>query len=68
MWDGQTSLFKLAQFHVHAPSEHSVDGVFHDLEMHFVHTYADDPNRLGAVIGVFFDMEEGGDNPNPFLK
>lgn len=66
-WDGSKSLFKLAQFHVHAPSEHSVDGKLFDLEIHFVHTYADDPTHLGAVIGVFFDMEEGGEYDNPFL-
>jgi len=37
-----------------------------DLEIHFVHTYLD--GSLGAVIGVFFDREEGGDGDNLFLE
>jgi len=31
---GKTS--KLAQFHFHSPSEHSIDGVYYPLEVHFV--------------------------------
>ena len=62
---GSTSEFKLAQFHVHAPSEHTHDSKHYDLEMHFVHTYMD--GSLGAVIGVFFDQEAGGDGDNLFI-
>lgn len=62
---GSYSEFKLAQFHVHAPSEHTVNSEHYDLEMHFVHTYMD--GSLGAVIGVFFDQEEGGDGDNMFI-
>lgn len=29
--------FSLEQFHVHSPSEHTIDGVHFDLEIHFVH-------------------------------
>ena len=41
--------FRLQQFHVHAPSEHTLDGEAYDGEIHFVHEAAD--GRL-AVIGV----------------
>jgi len=34
--------------------------------MHIVHLYKD--GGLGAVIGVFFDMEHGGSQENAFLK
>jgi len=38
-----------------------------DLEMHFVHLYSDDMS-LGAVLGVFFDREAGGDVDNDFIE
>jgi carbonic anhydrase len=62
---GSKSEFKLAQFHMHAPSEHTVKNQHYDLELHFVHTYLD--GSLGAVIGVFFDTKAGGDIDNPFI-
>jgi carbonic anhydrase len=44
------NVYELQQFHFHAPSEHSVDGVHAAMEVHFVHA-----NTLGelAVVGVF---------------
>jgi carbonic anhydrase len=62
---GSKSAFSLAQFHVHAPSEHTYRGEHYDLEMHFVHAYT--AGGLGAVIGVFFDREKGGDGDNLFI-
>ena len=71
--NGTTYPFTFAQFHMHAPSEHSVDGKLYDLEMHFVHVA--DPNLFAssdstakdqegvadyAVVGVFFDRVAGG--------
>lgn len=50
---------------MHAPSEHTYRGEHFDLELHFVHTYLD--GSLGAVIGVFFDREKGGDGDNLFI-
>jgi len=41
--------YTLQQFHVHAPSEHAIDGVRFPLELHFVHKSAD--GKL-AVVGV----------------
>lgn len=60
------SKFKNVNVHVHAPSEHTWNGKHYDLEAHFVHTYMD--GSLGAVIGVFFDREEGGTEENWFIE
>lgn len=49
--------FQLVQYHFHSPSEHTVKGQHHPMEMHLVHKSAD--NKL-AVIGVFID--EGAKN------
>lgn len=48
----------LAQFHFHAPAEHTLDGRAYPVELHFVHR-----NSVGqlAVVGVF--IEEGAENP-----
>ncbi len=52
--------FTLAQFHVHTPSEHHVDGHEHDMELHLVHASAS--GRI-AVLAVFYDVGE----PDPAL-
>lgn len=69
---GATDKFTVLQTHVHGPSEHTVDGQMYDLEMHFVHKYSEDAEdgsiRLGAVLGVFFDREAGGDVDNDFIE
>jgi carbonic anhydrase len=49
--------FQLVQYHFHIPSEHTVKGQHHAMEMHLVHKSA--AGRL-AVIGVFID--EGAHN------
>eukprot|EP00960_Hanusia_phi_P015906 468914-Hanusia_phi.AAC.5 len=38
----------LEQFHMHTPSEHTVDGKHYDLEIHFVHK-TDDPQAKNKV-------------------
>ncbi|CZQ96258.1 alpha-carbonic anhydrases signature [Trichococcus palustris] len=43
--------FELTQFHLHSPSEHTLDGEHFPIELHFVHKAQD--GRL-AVIAVFF--------------
>jgi carbonic anhydrase len=53
--------YELKQFHVHAPSEHTIDGKRYPMEMHFVHLPTDASDKTFAVIGVFF--EEGEENP-----
>jgi len=54
------------QFHFHSPSEHTIMGKHMDLEMHLVHLTPD--GDLGAVLGIMFDVEEGGDGTNMFLN
>ena len=49
--------FELTQFHLHSPSEHTLDGEYFPIELHFVHKAQD--GRL-AVIAVFF--KEGTEN------
>jgi len=43
--------YQLKQFHLHAPSEHSIHGRPYDMEAHFVHQ--DEAGNL-AVVGVMF--------------
>lgn len=50
--------YSLAQFHFHAPSEHTIDGNFFPLEMHLVHV--DDNGNPALVVGVM--IEEGATN------
>jgi carbonic anhydrase len=50
--------YDLVQFHVHSPSEHTVRGVHHVMELHLVHK--DAAGKL-AVVGVFFD--DGAPSP-----
>ena len=50
--------YPLIQFHFHAPSEHVINGVAHDAELHYVHVRAD--GKI-AVLGVFLDV--GAENP-----
>lgn len=50
--------YALAQFHLHAPSEHHVGGVSYPAELHLVHKAAD--GSL-AVIGVL--LTQGRENP-----
>lgn len=44
--------YTLLQYHVHAPSEHVIDGKAYPAEIHFVHST---PDGKLAVIGVFVD-------------
>jgi carbonic anhydrase len=48
------TVYELAQFHFHAPSEHTIDGQHAPLEVHFVHKSA--AGEL-AVVGIL--VEEG---------
>jgi carbonic anhydrase len=52
-----TDVYKLVQFHFHAPSEHTINGVRYDAELHLVHT-----NVIGetAVIGVLLSSSAAG--------
>lgn len=47
--------FGLAQFHLHTPSEHRIDGEYFPLEMHMVHESDQKPGQI-AVIAVLFQL------------
>jgi len=49
--------YKLLQFHYHTLSEHTVNGEYSPIEVHFVHKYSDTDF---AVLGILF--EEGESN------
>lgn len=63
---GGESEFEALQFHVHAPSENTINGQHMDLEIHFVHQYVG--GGLGGVLSVMFDTEVGGDAENLFIN
>jgi carbonic anhydrase len=50
-----TDIYQLAQFHFHAPSEHTIDGKQYDAELHLVHK-----NILGqlVVVGVLLSKSD----------
>eukprot|EP00644_Phytophthora_capsici_P017307 jgi/Phyca11/20053/fgenesh1_pg.PHYCAscaffold_57_\ len=57
--------YNLLQFHVHAPSEHTLNGEPLDGEVHFVHSNEDGSALL--VVGVFMEIDPSG-NTDPWLE
>jgi carbonic anhydrase len=59
--------FTFVNAHYHCPSEHSVDGVEPNCEMHLVHqrlAYETDSDSMNyLVIGIFFNEKTGVTNP-----
>jgi len=55
---GNTATSRLAQFHFHAPSEHTVDGASYPMEAHLVHV--DAAGKPSVVVGVF--IQAGKEN------
>lgn len=49
-------VYNLLQFHVHLPSEHTLNGNTFDGEAHFVHNRTDGGELL--VIGVFLEASD----------
>lgn len=62
--DNTKQEFVPAQYHIHMPSEHTVDSKHYDMEMHIVHTFAD--GSLGGVVGFFFEVDDA-QGENEFL-
>lgn len=55
---GADTTFNGQQFHFHAGSEHTVDGVRHDLEMHTVHYPTETKEGfIAAALGIMFSVE-----------
>ena len=67
-WDheGEPDIYNILQFHFHQPSEHTFDEKNYDLELHVVHSNYEQTEL--TVIGVFFDIDEGGNKDNEFIK
>ena len=63
--EGTDELYKLIQFHIHAPSEHTFDGEHYDLEIHLVHQNYEGHEL--AVTAIYFDIAEGGNKTNSFI-
>lgn len=60
-----TRQYSALQFHIHAPSEHSVNGFLSFMELHMVHADLTDENDPRyAVLGIMFDL---GLKPNPCI-
>lgn len=57
--------FTMSQFHMHAPSEHTVNGAAYDGEVHFVHSNAD--GSAITVVGVFLQASKTG-KTDTFVK
>lgn len=43
-------VFELKQFHHHSPSEHTVDGEYFPLEVHFVHEAEGRLNSVAIIV------------------
>ena len=54
----RNQIFELKQFHFHSPSEHTIDGKFFEMEVHFVHV---DKDGGLAVVSVL--VGEGEEHP-----
>jgi carbonic anhydrase len=57
--------YDVAQFHYHAPSEHSIDGKSFAAELHIVHKSAD---GTLAVVGILLDEGPQNDALQPFIE
>jgi len=57
--------YKLAQFHLHAPSEHTIDGQHLPLEIHFVHV--NDANQPAVVVGVMVRSGSANSTLDPVM-
>lgn len=58
---GFSGMWNPLQFHVHHPSEHTIEGVLYELEMHMVHLPAADASAeqskasFGTALTIIFD-------------
>ena len=56
---GADNIFNGTQFHFHHGSEHTVDGVRHDLEMHTAHKANETKNNVSyAAMGIIFSVNK----------
>ncbi|TDH71673.1 hypothetical protein CCR75_006998 [Bremia lactucae] len=55
--------YSMLQFHLHAPSEHLVNGKSYDASIHFVHASSD--AKALVVVGIFLEISQ---QSNPWLS
>ncbi|KAF1313742.1 Ein3-binding f-box protein 1, partial [Globisporangium splendens] len=60
----ENKAYSMLQFHMHAPSEHTLNGKVFDAEAHFVHTNSDGNALL--VVGLFLERKQGA-TTDPWL-
>ncbi|XP_065638918.1 alpha carbonic anhydrase 6-like [Quercus suber] len=56
-------VYYLQQCHWHSPSEHSINGIKYELELHMVHMSLDIKFKDKVVVGVLYNIGQ----PDPFL-
>ncbi|KAF2254682.1 carbonic anhydrase, partial [Trematosphaeria pertusa] len=56
------SQFRLAQFHMHTPSEHRINREYFPLEVHMVHQGIADPGQI-VVLALMFDLSTEASDP-----
>lgn len=54
--------FRLAQYHIHTPSEHRINGEYYPLEVHMVHTGVADESQI-VVLALLFEMCTNSSDP-----
>ncbi|PUU79892.1 alpha carbonic anhydrase, partial [Tuber borchii] len=59
--------YSLVQFHFQLPGEHTLEGEYFPVEIHFVHESVDVPGKL-AVVGIFGDFLKGTEAPDPIFS
>jgi carbonic anhydrase len=57
--------YQLLQFHYHSPSEHTINGIPFDLEVHYVHQQKS--TGLLAVVGVLYQEGEHNEGIQPLV-
>lgn len=62
---GAGPVHKLKNFHVHTPSEHTINGKYGAMELHVVHFPIPKADYINLVVGVLF--VGGGKSDNPLL-
>jgi carbonic anhydrase len=67
--EDKMNYYQLTNFHIHAPSEHTFDGKYYDLELHMIHENLDkeSTSQPFAVVAIFFDTKKQN-RDHPFIE
>ena len=58
----------MKQFHIHVPSEHQINGINFDFEIHFVHELEDNPNNHQFDRLVIAILANSADSSDPIFN